>query len=373
MAESVIFDVPQPTLATAFNTGVVSVVRWVDLYEYDNETIWQARVPITDGSVSVDSTRGERRNLDLTLVDIDGALPHDPDDGLWYDKIAKPFMGIEVNGIQYATCLGEFLIDRIERPNFPYTAKVTGRDFTKKLLLSKFSETTTFTAGQTYESVIRTIANNGGITKYNLTPTGKTLAEDFTFERGTERWKAITDLATAVAHEVFFDNFGYLTLRPFVDPVTAPLAHTFQTGAEGNLVTFTKVAEDSRLRNHVVVYGDGQSNPLVFAEAENTEPSSPTRIARIGRRTHTYASKFIASNLDAQALADRMLSVMALEQYDISIEALPAPWLEAGDAIQFLDPNRSDNEPTRFLLSSFSISLGLGAMSVSAKRIHVVN
>lgn len=370
-AQLVVFDTPQPVLATAFNAAAQKVVRWVDIYQYDNTTIWQSRVPLIDGSVNVDMSRAERRNVDLTLLDIDNGLPHSPD-GLWYDKIIKPYAGIEVAGVEYVTCLGEFLIDKIDRQNFPNTIQITGRDFAKRLGLDLLTQTTAFAAGASYESIIRTIATNGGITKFNLSPTGKTTAATFTFERGTERWKVLDDLATAVGNEIFFDNFGYLTLRPFVDPVTAPVSYSFTTGATGNIVSFKKSADDSRLRNHVIVYGDGTNNPLVFAEAENTAVASPTRIARIGRRTYTFASKFIDTNANALEVANRYLKVMALEQYDIGIEAINAPWLEAGDAIEFLDPSASADQPTRYMMASFSIPLGLAPMSVTAKRVHLV-
>ena len=367
----VVFDVPQPALKAAFNASVQKLVRWVDIYESDAATVWQQRVPLVEGQVTVDASRAERRNLDLTLLDIDDGLPHSPD-GLWYDKIIKPYSGIEVGGIEYVTCLGEFMIDRLERQHFPNTVKITGRDFAKKLELDQFTATTTFTVGQPYETVIRNIATNGGITKFALSPTGKNTGAAFTFERGTDRWKAINDLASAVGHDVYFDNFGYLTLRPYVDPVTAPVAHAFLTGSEGNLVTFTKAAEDSRLRNHVIVYGDGATNPLVFAEAENTAVNSPTRIAKIGRRTYKYSSKFIANNTDAGVVAGRMLRVMALEQYDISGTSIGAPWLEAGDAIEFLDPHAAADQPTRFMLASITIPLSITPMSFTAKRVHLV-
>lgn len=367
----VVFDVPQPALAAAFNAAVVKVVRWVDIYEFDNVTLFKQRASLVDGSVTVDMARSERRNIDLTLLD-EGDLPHSPD-GLWYDKIIKPYSGIEVDGTQYVTCLGEFMIDRLERSNFPDTVKITGRDFVKKLQLDKLTATTAYASGIAPEAHIRTIATNGGISKFNLSPTGKLTGTAYTFERNTERWKVIQDLATAYGQEIYFDNFGYLTMRPFVDPVTAPVSHTFLTGSAGNLVNFTKAAADGRLRNHVIVYGDSTTNPLVYASAENTAVSSPTRIAKIGRRTHAYASKFIQNNTDAGVLASKMLKVMALEQYDIGIGAITAPWLEAGDAVEFLDPNAAADQPTRYMLASITIPLGLAPMSVTAKRVHLVS
>lgn len=370
-AGAVYIDQPSDTVKGYFNSTNQIFTSWVDIYEADNTTVWVQRAPLQGGTVTLDSNRAERRNVQLELVD-DGTLPYSTTDGLWYDKIVKPYAGVIVGDTAYVACLGEFMIDRLERPHFPNIVTVSGRDFTKKLLLDKFNATTTFSAGQAFETIIRTIATNGGISKMALSATGKTTGEDYTFERGTDRWAAIAALALAVGYEVFFDNYGYLTLRPMTDPATSALAHTFLTGSTGNLASWKKVTEDTRMRNHVIVYGDGTDNPLVFGEAENTRPESPTRIARLGRRTEVITTAFIDNDTDAEALAETMLKVMALEQYDVTIEALTAPWLEVGETIEFLDPNAEVTEPTRFLLSSLTLPLVPGTMSANAKRVHLV-
>jgi hypothetical protein len=91
---AVIFgNTPDPSVIDAFEAGSVRVVRWVDIYEKDNVTIWRSQVPLTDGNISVDASRDERRNLDLTLLDENGELGYGPGE-LWYDKIVKPYRGI---------------------------------------------------------------------------------------------------------------------------------------------------------------------------------------------------------------------------------------------------------------------------------------
>lgn len=588
---TIIADLPTSAVITAFEASSIQTVRFVDIYQADGITLWQGRVDITDGNVSVDMTRDERRNLDVTIVDPD--VLYGPGN-LWYDKIIKPYRGLTlpsrlepgylrlpgtlsnmatitrsalgsatavefavrvsfnaigvlqslagwfsggaemfigsnnklqiyvaktgggligaidssvavpglatntkiwlrgkvttatavcqywysvedtndydaVNWIQvgtnvtgsnaagttdvsksvtvgigapnfatvglagklyafveavsnaktievdpsgladgttsfpaitgqtvvlqtgsgipaaivgpqlipgddWVTCLGEFMVDSIERADFPSTQlQVTGRDFTKKLDLDKFSQTITFAAGSAMvENIIKTIATNGGITKFNF-PAGVISAPiDFTFDRGSSRWEACKKMADSISFELYFDNFGLLTLRPFVDPLLAPLTYTFKTGATGNLARFNRSTNDSDLFNDVVVYGDGADNPLVFAQAQNTNATSPTRIAAIGRRTWLYASQFITDNTTAQSRANAFLAVMALEQYDLNLDSIVLPWLEAGDAVEVVLPDSVPTDPTRFLLSSFTIPLALSTMSGSCKRVTIV-
>jgi hypothetical protein len=62
------------------------------------------------------------------------------------------------------------MIDSIDEQHFPHTVHITGRDYTKKCLNSKFIVTTIFsgTAGYTLESIISALAANSGATKQIL-------------------------------------------------------------------------------------------------------------------------------------------------------------------------------------------------------------
>lgn len=359
---------PSSAIIAEFEADVIRVERWVDIYESDAETLWQSRVRLRDGAISVDMTRSERRNIDLTLYDA-GDLGYGPGE-LWYDKIIKPYRGILLStGDVWVTPLGSFMIDGFSRPHFPAEIKVTGRDFTKKLLLAKFPQVTTFNSGENVCDVIKTIATNGGISRFDLISSTEVLGSAITFEGDTTRWDAIAQLAQSIGCEVFFDRLNNMVVRPFVDPLTAPTSHTFATGRSGNVSKFTRVTNDAIMFNHVVVVGNGRSNTLVCGQAENNNPTSPTSISEIGRRTYTIQNAFVASNAMADQIAGSYLSVMGLEQYDISIDSLTAPWLEAGEAVRFDDS--SGYGPTRFLLSSFTIPLALAPMSATIKRITI--
>jgi hypothetical protein len=274
----------------------------------------------------------------------------------------------------WETQVGEFMIDNIKESHFPYVVKVTGRDYTKKCLLSKFVNATAFAAGTAIELIIKAIAQNAGVTKFITPLTGKVLANDTFFERGTDRWTAMSKIAESFGYELFFDAQGYLVMREFQDPVTAPLAYILETGAFGNMTSYEKSVNDTRIYNHIVVTGESSDSETipVMAEAINTEPSSPTNIDQLGDRVYPYSSAFITTEAQAQDLADKYLKIMGLEEFDLNFGAIALPWLEVGEIIQFNDPREFAGQPTRFLLSSLSVPLGLGEMSGNAKRVSVV-
>lgn len=374
--------VPSNSIPTGLGTGITTaqdaffgsagqLYRRVDIHNADG-TLWYSDAPVVEGSVSVSYDRAERRTFDLTLDNEDFIFRSDPA-GFWYDKIIKIYRGAQVgNDTQYYQ-LGEFLIDTISSPNFPALTKIAGRDYAKMLMQTKFSEATGFVVGQSLDAIVRAIALNGGVTKVNVPTTGKSLTSDIFFDGGSPRWDAIAKLANDYGYELFFDAMGVLIMRPFVDPTTAPISYTFATGSSGNLGSYELKTNDTRIFNHVVVKGSGNSSLPVYGYAENTEPSSPTRIARIGRRTMVYDSKFISDSNSATALAVALLKIYALESYEISVGSLTAPWMEVGTAIRFNDPNPAPAAPDRFLLTDITIPLAPGLMTGTAKRITIVH
>src|ERR1044072_2226887 len=182
------------------------------------------------------------------------------------------------------------------------------------------------------------------------------------------------EIADSYGYELFFDANGYLVMREYLDPLYSPLALELLTGAAGNLVSFEKSTNDSRVYNHIVVTGESSDAGLlpVFAEAKNLEPSSPTRISRIGDRVYTYTSSFITTVGQAQDTADKFLKIHALEEYDLNFSTISFPWVEVGEIVRFYDPRPGIGDPDRFLISSLSLPLGLGPMSGNAKRVAVV-
>lgn len=284
--------------------------------------------------------------------------------------------GIYTDTISWEVQMGEFVIDRIAEANFPNQMKVTCRDYTKRCMTSKFEQATEFTPETQIVALVRAIAANAGITKFRLPGDQTTIGKTISIERGKPRWDVMKDAAAAGNYEMFFDNEGYLVMRKNLDPTLSPVDAVFQTGESGNLVSFERAISDSRLYNHVCVYGDpaeGEEDRLpYFGEAKNEEPSSPTRINRIGDRLFTFASQFFTTDQQCQEYALSLLKLHALESYDFNFSSIYYPWLEAGTIAKVVDPDALNFEPDRFLISSIEFPLALGPMSIVGKRVTYV-
>lgn len=269
--------------------------------------------------------------------------------------------------------IGEFMIDEISRAHEPSTIKIKGRDYAKKCMLSKFGKATTFKQGQSLEVVVRALASNAGITKMKVATSGHTLGRDFAFEADVARWDAMTQLATAFSQDLYFDHEGYLVMEPFADPAGKTTTFTFKTGTGGgNLVSFEKTSNDTRIYNHIIVTGQAANSTPIFAEAKNEVAGSPTSIAEIGDRVYRYNSSLITTYEQALSTAKRFLALHALEEFSLSLSSIVVPWLEAADVVDFIDPDPAPGDPTRFLLTEFSIPLDLGPMSATARRVRQV-
>ncbi len=376
-------QIPSDEVIDALISGIVLVRRRAEIYEPDAVTPfnidgWNAR--LTGGEVTVDAFRDERRMCDLTFDNSDNALRMEPYNGFYYDKVIKVFWGIRyysANGVlrEWETQIGEFMIDQISEDYFPDEIKITGRDYAKKCLTSKLSNSMSFPQHTAIETIIRALASNAGVTKFALPYTGEGYARDAAFERGTERWKVIRELADSIGYEVYFTGDGYLTMRPYGDPIMSPVKWIFRSGKlDGTLVKYSRSTNDSRIKNHIVVTGakivdlEGFTQ-TIHAEAINTNPDSPTRVARIGDRVDFYESEFITDAGQAQVIANHRLQVASLEEYQVGFDSVIIPWLDGGDIVDIHDDDASDYVPRRFLLTNFSFPLSLQAMSGTARRV----
>ena len=273
--------------------------------------------------------------------------------------------------------VGEFCIDIIEQDNFPSLMRITGRDYTKRLLASKLEQSVTFVAGTSVDQVVAAVAANGGIFRMILDAAGAQLTADISFERGTERWRIIRDVCNPNGVEVFFDRQGFLVTRPYFDPTTSPVSVVLKTGADGgNLAKYSKRSSDARVRNIIVVTSENQDDisagNVWIGRAENVEPSSPTRTDRLGNRHEFIKTSLLRSNEACQLLAEQRLRIAALEEFELNFSSLVYPWLDVGLIARFEDPNPGRDEPDRYLLSTLTIPMKLGPMSGTGKRITIV-
>lgn len=343
------------TVATAVTAGAVAVARWPM-----NNSAWAITASVAINGV-------DAKWFDLHLPSLGGSNTQ---------RLFANAVGWMMESFgKWETQIGEFGIDAISTPNFPANAKVTGRDYVKKCAGSKIESPMNFAANTSVYTLISALAGNAGIKKYRMASMPETIGSEMTFDRGTPRWDIMVQAAKTQGYEIFFDHEGYLVTRKYLDPTLSPENYLFQTGQEGNLSTIDRSVNDSRIYNHIVVYGDpasGETRMPYIGEAKNVNPSSPTNINRIGDRYYPYASTFFTSQLQCQQYAERLLGVHSLESFELSFTAINYPWMEVGEIAKVLDPQAVQTDPDKYLVDTATIPLGLGPMSATGKRVLMV-
>jgi len=271
--------------------------------------------------------------------------------------------------------IGEYVPDAIEdADDYGDRIRFTGRDYTKRCLNSKLRKATTFAAEEKIEDVISALARNSGCRKVSLPTTGQTLGKSMTWERDTDRWSIMSDIALANNYELYFDHEGYLTMRPQQDPLLTPPSLVLTTGKGGNLISRGAKTGDSSLFNVVTVIGESSDTtiPLVYGEAVNDSPNSPSSVSAIGERTKNVSSPLVTTEAQAKELAETLLSVSSLEEFELNFESVLFPWIEPGEIVEMGTLDEKYWGPTRYLISSLSLPLDLSPMGGTGKRVTKV-
>lgn len=313
-----------------------------------------ALVQMANFDLSVFATEADYANCAVALGELISWLRGDADASTW-----------EIQ-------LGEFLIDSASASSESGgVVEVTGRDRVKQCKNSKLEQAVTYTKGKPIEDVIDTMAANSWVTKRNLPRTGDTLDRDMTWEADTTRWEIMRDLATSFNYDLFFDNTGTLVMSKFQDPLSSPAVLDLSVGEHGNLVSRGLRTSDSELFNHIVVIGEGadSDSPPVWASAINEDRRSPSNVYELGDRVNRYTSSTITTRAQAQELANSMLSVASLEEFELDFSTPLLPWVEPGQIVYLTDDAAGTWGPNRFLISSLSFPLDLTPMSGTGKRV----
>lgn len=365
---------PPQAIEAAVAGAVTTYTRRVDIYEADNDTLWLRGAPLVDGSLTVQMGQQERRTMSLTLFN-EGPLTIDRDDGFWYDKVIKVFMGVETPLTSWESCIGTFLIDRIDPgENNSKEVGLKLRDFSKKMGYNVPIDVG-WAVNTPIENIVRDLALGAGIplADINVPLTGESTYEDTTVQQGTSRWRAAYDLATAFGYDLFFDENGQLHMEEFTDPATSPPQFTFQVGVDSNISSIKRSVSDSLIYNHIVVEGETPEGVPVWGEALNENPASPTNTTKLGLRTKpTIQNSWVTSEAQADEVAERDLAHSSLERYEAELGTILIPWLDVNVTVNFIDPYAVSGDPIRYLLSKLTIPLDLGEASATLGRVTTV-
>lgn len=362
--------------------------RWRVYVLYPDETI-DYMIPSSDiksgGSWGVNYQNGERRSLSLVLCDEDGRyLPSV--NQFWAGTRLRLDMGVELDGDSVVWFeKGVFVVSEANPMLSPgeKTLTVTAKDkyslFDDKT--GGLPATYSIPVGTEVEGVIRSIMmqdmGNGlpfdpRPLIYDQSLKGKVTQTEITGSAGQTYGSVLSDLATQLSAEIFYNSVGNLTVIP-TSLVTSdgmkPLLGSF-VAEDGD---FQSLGFDFNLNdivNRIVVTGATSNGSSHRAVAVNDDASSPLCYQRIGYRTGSVIND---SNIGTDLLAEERAAYELRNQLIIkttsSLNVMFNPLLEVNNLIA-LSSEYYGLVHDRFLIQSVSGSLDYsGTMSVSVSNI----
>lgn len=331
---------------------------------------------IVDGQVDADTTRPARRTLTMSLLNPDAEFTPDSEwGGLFYvNRLIRLWRGVRFkDGSEEFAPIGTFMIDTadvIAERNMSIVA-ITGSDLWKMMAKAQFGRPRKWTEGTEVQTVIKEMAELCGVSRFNfddLSHRGvqqREIQADISFERGAIVGDEILKLANDWGLDVYFDQMGRLVSQDI--RLTESAVWEFKPAQDSSLLTVKASYKDELLYNHVVVTGTKDEGNPVFGYASDTDPTSPTSIDRIGRRTFMYESKYIATTEQAEDVADKLLAKHRIVAEDIELQAVCNPAWEGNDVIRVTEQTFIKVD-RRFRIRSFAIPLASSRQTIRLGR-----
>lgn len=344
------------TLATSH----VMVAR-VDAF-YAGQLV-RADLPITDGSVTVDRASKSRRRLSLVIAD-PAYLPWGETDPLApYGQELVVSRGIRFSdGSEEWVPLGTFRIDNPSGDTHFGPVTVSGTTMESAIIDDKVqAPVTTRGMGGCVDAIttlIRQTLPNAVVT--NLTPGNRNPAvATATWDAGSDRWDAITQIARAMSAEIYVDAQNRFVITDLPDVVNGSVAWDIGDGEGGNLISSARSISRTAVYNAVVASGENTASGAapVSAVARDTSPTSPTRWGGpFGKVTKFISSALWITQGDCQNAANFELFEATAPNVETTLDTLPNPALEGSDIVRLTQSEHKE----RFLVQSLTIPLTAG-------------
>ena len=307
------------------------------LTRFDTDDMTAASVPVVkvvDGTVTLDRTSKTRGTMDLTVVSSAPSAASDLFAPL--GNVVQPWRGVvRPNGDIEAISLGVFRVEECESVG-DGVVRITGADQSAAAAEARLEAPYTQAAGTPYDVAVQALIQQqlGAVQIGTAAPTDFVTPTLFVDEQG-DPWQTVTDWASSIGYEVYFDRYGALTFGP--EPVlgTTDAVWSVEEGPSGVLLGATKKWTRHGAVNRVIAIGENPTTGGVYrGVATDTDAASPTQYGgAFGRVPEWYSSPLFTSNTQAQAAAEARLSKRLGTTRSVSFTMVPNVALEPGDIV----------------------------------------
>ena len=360
------------------------------------------RAFIAEGTLSVNLQNGTRRAASVTIANADGLYDYSIGK-LWYGQEVALDEGLILsNGKEFYIQQGVFVIKDPETPVKPGSNTISlnlvdkwanldgtlrgGLEATYQVPVGTnvFAPITTILAADRgngipvdnlnpvytsyYDEKTQTLPNGGSVA---LTDTPYTITIDS--ESGTDA-DIILALAETLNAWVGYDAMGRLRVDPSQDDILdteKALIWEFST-EETTLLGITYSAQNTAVYNDYIVTGEQLENySQPAARVQNLDPTSPTNVNLIGRKTFRESKSGYVTDTQCQDYAVWKLKRAAVLQNSVSIECSQLMHLEENKLVSIARTDKAGSPRELHLVTGFSRPLASnGSMQITATSVN---
>jgi hypothetical protein len=301
-------------------------------------------LPVEDGSVTVDRTAAQRRQLSLTIADASfyPLLPTDPVNVYGTEIIVERGITFANNATE-TLLMGVFRVDTIERALPGGGLVITGTDRSSQIADARFTQPRHLQVMQATDLIQLLIGTVQGDAVYDIQTTDTTIIPKHVVQQ--DRWGEVQRVAQVIGCDVYPTEDGTWRIIDVPDPTTLTPVWQVDAGPTGVLIS----ADDTMTRvgapNIVVAQGrsvSGNNNPVQsqFPHGYDNDPLSPTYYqGAYGAVPVFYQSNHIRNQAQADRVADAQLADHIGASRTINFNTIPNPALDAGDMITITRPD----------------------------------
>ena len=191
---------------------------------------------------------------------------------------------------------------------------------------------------------------------------------------GGTYWGVISGLAEMLNAWVGYDETGALRVDPSQDDILdadKPVLWEFSL-RDATILGAAYTVKNTEVYNDYIVVGDQMSDYSQPAgRAQNMDPSSPTNVQTIGRKTIIETAAGYATATQCRDKAEWMLKRSSVLQRAVSISCSQLMHIRCNELVTLMRTDKAGSPTERHLIQSFSRPLaGTGQMTITATSVN---
>jgi hypothetical protein len=338
---------------------------------------------IQDGNVHVTPGDGPRRDAELHIVDeFENLRPFFPTDML------HPMSGNEIRLFRGIAGVGEVQLGvfgmedtEINDSGEALRLQLNLVDRSMMVSRSRFTTMRVVSTNSDLAATIRALIEDvypaaQFSDSFDSILAGQVTGSQAAFERTADPWASCRKLCRDQGFDLFFNNQGLVDVRVEPDPsdrvaMEEAVSWTYREGHDATILSIKKKVTRAGTFNAVVVNGEPtDGSPAVTATAVDDNPDSPTYyLGPFGYVPWFYASSFIRTTAQAQAVADQLLLQKCGRLESMHFNAIVNPAHDHGDIVKILRRRASLPNGCYYQFDTVTIPLvAVRAMEVTTKQ-----